>query len=74
MKCPDCGGKSLVIDTRENGETHRRRRRCVSCEKIFATVEMQATEVQRLRDKANLPAATRSQMVELGRKLIKAAE
>lgn len=42
MKCPYCGDPSTqVVDTRENeeGDTVRRRRRCLSCEKRFTTYE-----------------------------------
>jgi transcriptional repressor NrdR len=43
MKCPFCkGDKTQVIDTRESedGDTIRRRRRCLSCDKRFTTYEM----------------------------------
>ncbi len=42
MKCPFCKGPDTqVVDTRENeeGESIRRRRRCLSCEKRFTTFE-----------------------------------
>src|SRR5450830_1499434 len=43
MKCPFCKGeKTQVVDTRENddGDSIRRRRRCLSCDKRFTTYEM----------------------------------
>jgi len=43
MKCPFCGAvDSMVIDSRvsEAGDSIRRRRRCVSCDKRFTTYEM----------------------------------
>jgi len=43
MKCPFCkGDKTQVVDTRESedGDTIRRRRRCLSCDKRFTTYEM----------------------------------
>src|SRR5674476_647558 len=43
MKCPFCKGeKTQVVDTRESedGDTIRRRRRCLSCDKRFTTYEM----------------------------------
>ena len=43
MRCPFCKGPSTqVVDTRENeeGDSIRRRRRCVSCDKRFTTYEM----------------------------------
>lgn len=42
MKCPYCKGHDTqVVDTRESeeGDSIRRRRRCVSCEKRFTTFE-----------------------------------
>jgi transcriptional repressor NrdR len=42
MKCPFCKGPDTqVVDTRENeeGNSIRRRRRCLSCEKRFSTFE-----------------------------------
>jgi transcriptional repressor NrdR len=43
MKCPFCKGeKTQVVDTRESedGDSIRRRRRCLSCDKRFTTYEM----------------------------------
>lgn len=42
MKCPFCAdANTQVIDTRENeeGDTVRRRRRCMACDKRFTTYE-----------------------------------
>ncbi|MBU1236865.1 MAG: transcriptional regulator NrdR [Gammaproteobacteria bacterium] len=42
MKCPYCGDDNTqVVDTRENeeGDTVRRRRRCLACDKRFTTYE-----------------------------------
>lgn len=42
MKCPYCGdANTQVVDTRENedGDTVRRRRRCLACDKRFTTYE-----------------------------------
>jgi transcriptional regulator NrdR len=42
MHCPFCGADNTqVTDTRENedGDTVRRRRRCLSCDKRFTTYE-----------------------------------
>ncbi|MBI3523341.1 MAG: transcriptional repressor NrdR [Betaproteobacteria bacterium] len=42
MKCPYCADTNTqVVDTRENeeGDTVRRRRRCLSCDKRFTTYE-----------------------------------
>jgi len=43
MKCPFCKAeKTQVVDTRESedGDSIRRRRRCLSCDKRFTTYEM----------------------------------
>jgi transcriptional repressor NrdR len=42
VKCPYCGEENTqVVDTRENedGDTVRRRRRCLACDKRFTTYE-----------------------------------
>ena len=42
MKCPFCKhADTQVVDTRENeeGDSIRRRRRCLSCDKRFTTYE-----------------------------------
>ena len=40
MECPHCGhGKHKVIDSRDRGETVRRRRQCLDCEQRFTTYE-----------------------------------
>lgn len=40
MQCPHCGYvDSKVIDSRDNGETVQRRRRCERCNERFTTVE-----------------------------------
>ena len=51
MKCPYCAEPNTqVVDTRENedGDTVRRRRRCLACDKRFTTyerVELQLPQV-----------------------------
>ncbi len=51
MKCPYCADENTqVVDTRENedGDTVRRRRRCLACDKRFTTyerVELQLPQV-----------------------------
>ena len=40
MQCPYCGyDDSRVVDSRDNGETVQRRRRCERCHERFTTVE-----------------------------------
>ena len=46
MQCPHCGhGKHKVIDTRERGETIRRRRQCPDCVQRFTTYEHVAPSI-----------------------------
>lgn len=40
MKCPHCGyGDSRVLDSRDVGDSVRRRRQCISCNNRFTTYE-----------------------------------
>ena len=39
MNCPDCGGKSKVVDSRITAGECRRRRECLSCKERFTTWE-----------------------------------
>jgi transcriptional regulator NrdR family protein len=39
MSCVKCGGRALVIDTHQDGETITRTRLCESCECRFKTIE-----------------------------------
>lgn len=42
MKCPNCGGKTYIIDTRPSEDYEqiiRRRRACEKCKKRFTTYE-----------------------------------
>lgn len=40
--CPCCGGKTIVVNSREDkGNTVRRRRECVDCGARFSTIEAQ---------------------------------
>ena len=79
MKCPYCSDENTqVVDTRENedGDTVRRRRRCLSCDKRFTTyerVELQLpqvvkkngsrTEFEREKLKASMMLALRKRPV-----------
>ena len=43
MKCPKCGAKTKVIDTRPSEQAEvcwRRRRECLGCKHIFTTYEV----------------------------------
>lgn len=42
MRCPECGGRTGVIDCRATVTSIRRRRECKSCGARFTTYEAQA--------------------------------
>lgn len=48
MKCPKCKSKSKVYDSRANGETIRRRRRCLKCKHRYATIEILEVKADKL--------------------------
>jgi transcriptional repressor NrdR len=39
-RCPDCGGKARVLETREAKIGTRRRRQCLTCGQRFTTYEL----------------------------------
>ena len=39
MKCPECGSKTIVVDTRCNSDAIFRRRECRKCDNKFTTIE-----------------------------------
>ena len=39
MKCPFCGGPTMVCDTGDKSGMRCRRRRCLGCDKRFNTTE-----------------------------------
>lgn len=42
MTCPNCGDKTIVINSRPHEDNTYRRRECVSCCQRFSTVEIDA--------------------------------
>ena len=48
MNCPECGGKSAIMETREAGYGTRRRHKCLSCYHGFSTVEITMIEYKYL--------------------------
>lgn len=50
MTCPCCGGKTLVVDSRADDESVRRRRKCVDCRYIFKTIELEDTDIKKEKD------------------------
>ena len=52
MKCPRCKAYGLSItDSRPDGETIRRRRRCLNCGYRFTTYEISNEDYRNLKDK-----------------------
>ena len=41
MDCPVCGSASRVIDSRSESNRVMRRRKCLACEKLFFTTEVE---------------------------------
>ncbi len=41
MDCPKCGYASRVIDSRSESNRVMRRRKCLACEKLFFTTEVE---------------------------------
>lgn len=50
MKCPECGKKSEVIDTRLASYGVRRRHKCKACGHKFTTVEIPISDYRYLAD------------------------
>ena len=49
MNCPKCGGKTYIIDSRPDEETHpaiKRRRMCCKCKNRFSTYEILAESLE----------------------------
>lgn len=44
MKCDKCGGRSLVVDSRDLKEGLRRRRECRDCRWRWSTIEVETTD------------------------------
>lgn len=47
MKCPKCGGKTVVFDSRPRDGTIWRRRKCTDCGYRYSSYEMPLTEKAR---------------------------
>lgn len=58
MKCPNCGGKTGVVETIYNPDANEiyRRRRCSECKQIVRTVEF---EIEPTKDVRKILAANR---------------
>ncbi len=50
MKCVFCGNDTLILETRESGDTTRRRHECVVCHKRFTTKEVTSAEYDALME------------------------
>lgn len=44
MKCPNCGGGTTCVDSRETPKRRFRKRKCKDCGLIFATEERRSKE------------------------------
>ena len=74
MKCPQCGGKTAVINTRDKGDFYRRRK-CLDCGHRFSTHEVRIEDLDRLRKKANAGVAGRAKIkAVIGEAVIKLQE
>ena len=51
MNCPNCGGKTHVVDSRPNEDSVERRRECVECKIRFNTIEIDADYYEKLSGK-----------------------
>lgn len=40
MKCPYCGGKTKILESRQQIERFKRRHECFECKKRFSTYEI----------------------------------
>ena len=48
MTCPNCGDKTIVINSRPHEDNTYRRRECVSCGQRFSTVEIDVDMYKKL--------------------------
>lgn len=55
MICPECGGETLVYDSRRSLDSIRRRRKCMICEGRFTTVEIDVDLYRKLIDASEKP-------------------
>lgn len=44
MNCPECGGKVVTIDTKHDSDSIQRKKKCVSCQNIFFTSEIESSD------------------------------
>lgn len=49
MTCPECDSNCQVIDSRQEGETRRRRHLCGQCSHRFTTYEISAELYDKIR-------------------------
>lgn len=69
MKCPECEGKTKVVDSGEYIGLRIRRRNCLICKHSFYTVEEETDDVETIRSwMAHKKAIQREGKHELRRK------
>ena len=49
MNCPECDGKTKVVDGGSYIGIYIRRRRCMSCNKLFYTIEEETDDISTIR-------------------------
>jgi transcriptional regulator NrdR family protein len=62
-KCPQCGHRSIVYDTRETETTIRRARRCIKCGNKWTTFESCENAAHRVKQLEELIARVRRDLV-----------
>lgn len=50
MNCPYCGCETIVVDSRQNEDSVRRRRECAECKGRFSTIEVDIDYYKSLLD------------------------
>jgi hypothetical protein len=67
MICPDCGGNTSVVDSRQRAGACQRRRVCMSCNLRFVTYERLEADRQEFDElRAQLLALSEQILVKLG--------
>jgi transcriptional regulator NrdR family protein len=51
MTCPECNGKTKVVDSRTDEDSTLRRRECIDCGYRFSTVEVDKDMYERMMRK-----------------------
>ena len=49
MICPNCGGETKTLESRQYSHVYKRRHECLICKERFSTYEIEVTEYKRLK-------------------------